>query len=208
MGTHNSVSSRMREHFPGIRIWTCICHSLHLCASEASKSLPTRCEDFVRQLYSYFSMSSKRSAEFIEFQQFCEVNVHKLLHPSQTRWWLSLLMVVSRMLEQWQALRLFFQSKASTERVNSVKFIYSCLNDPLIKLLFMFLDWILPKFTTLNALFQSTTVVITEIHTKMVLTYKEMLLTFMKPSYVNTHHICRMFVKLDYVIGPPDCYRQ
>jgi len=59
MGANNSVASRMIQNYPGISIWTCICHSLHLCASEACKILPKRCEDLARQVYSFF---------FYEFQ--------------------------------------------------------------------------------------------------------------------------------------------
>ncbi|KAF0716626.1 Uncharacterized protein FWK35_00027304, partial [Aphis craccivora] len=86
MGAHNSVASRMIQNFPGITIWTCICHSLHLCASEACKSLPQRCEELTRSIYSFFSMSSKRNAQFVQFQEFCSTPTHKILHPSQTRW--------------------------------------------------------------------------------------------------------------------------
>jgi len=96
MGANNSIASRMILNYPGISIWTCICHSLHLCASEACKILPKRCEDLVRQIYFFFLMSSKRNAQFVEFQEFCSTPIHKILHPSQTRW-LSLHMVVSRL---------------------------------------------------------------------------------------------------------------
>lgn len=39
----------------------------------------------------------------IFFQDFLELPTHKMLHPSQTRW-LSLVSVVQRILEQWEAL--------------------------------------------------------------------------------------------------------
>jgi len=184
MGAHNSVASRMRESCPGISIWTCICHSLHLCASEACKVLPKRCEDLARNVYSFFSMSSKRSAQFVQFQEFCSTPVHKLLHPSQTRW-LSLHLVVSRVLEQWDALLLYFQDKHLNERLTIAESIYSTLTDPLIRLVFLFLNWILPKFTSLNSFFQSSSVVITQLHDKMISTYKDILSCFMRPNYIN-----------------------
>lgn len=184
MGANNSVASRMIQNFPGISIWTCICHSLHLCASEACKILPKRCEDLARQVYSFFSMSSKRSAQFVEFQEFCSTPIHKLLHPSQTRW-LSLHMVVSRLLEQWDPLILYFRDKLLSERLITLENIYNSLNDPLIKLIYMFLDFVLPKFTSLNSFFQSSSVVITQLHDKVVGTFKELLICFMDPNYVN-----------------------
>jgi len=98
----------MNEMFPGILIIKCICHSLHLCCSQACKSLPRRCEVLAGYIFNFFGQSSKRQSQFIEFQTFCNVKVHKILHPSQTRW-LSRLEVVRRILEQWEALRLFLQ---------------------------------------------------------------------------------------------------
>lgn len=48
------------------------------------------------------------------------------------------------------------------------------------------MDYILPKFTSLNSFFQSSNVVITQLYDKMVLTYKEILLLYMNPSYIKT----------------------
>lgn len=108
-GSHNSVAQRMRETYPGLTLSKCICHSLHLCASEACKELPRAAEDLARDIYNYFKNSSKRQAQFLEFQKFFEVDIHKILRPSQTRW-LSLQQVVERILEQWDPLLHFFYS--------------------------------------------------------------------------------------------------
>ncbi|XP_022818325.1 uncharacterized protein LOC111350857 [Spodoptera litura] len=51
MGENNSVASRLKENLPGIFILKCVCHSAHLCASEACKELPRRCEDLAREIY-------------------------------------------------------------------------------------------------------------------------------------------------------------
>lgn len=64
MGEYNSLCSRLRENFSGICIVKCICHSLHLCASEAAKTLPRHCEDLIRNVYAFFSHSAKREYEF------------------------------------------------------------------------------------------------------------------------------------------------
>ncbi|KAJ8960692.1 hypothetical protein NQ314_006032 [Rhamnusium bicolor] len=54
MGEYNSVSSRFKELCPGIFILKCICHSLHLCSSQACKSLPRATEDLARNIYTFF----------------------------------------------------------------------------------------------------------------------------------------------------------
>lgn len=40
MGDNDSVKTRLMLDFPGIIITKCVCHSAHLCASEACKQLP------------------------------------------------------------------------------------------------------------------------------------------------------------------------
>ncbi|CAG9773288.1 unnamed protein product [Ceutorhynchus assimilis] len=63
-GANNSVVSRLRIDFPGIFTSKCICHSLHLCASEACKVLPRETEAMARDIYTFFNHSSKRQAQF------------------------------------------------------------------------------------------------------------------------------------------------
>lgn len=105
MGEHNSSMSRFKESCPGIFISKCICHSLHLCTSEAAKELSTRVEGLSRDMYSFFKSSAKRKANLKKFAEFCRIEPQKLLAPSQTRW-LSLHGVVHRIIEQWLSLNL------------------------------------------------------------------------------------------------------
>lgn len=84
MGCRNSVSSQFREKCPGITVIKCICHSLHLCASDAAKQLPSDCEMLARAIYNYFKLSSKRQSELKDFQMFADTEVHKILRPAQT----------------------------------------------------------------------------------------------------------------------------
>ncbi|KAJ8943785.1 hypothetical protein NQ314_009652 [Rhamnusium bicolor] len=55
MGEYNSVSSRFKELCPDIFILKCICHSLHLCSSQACKSLSRATEDLARNIYTFFT---------------------------------------------------------------------------------------------------------------------------------------------------------
>ncbi|XP_045110002.1 uncharacterized protein LOC123503942 [Portunus trituberculatus] len=138
MGERNSLSSRLRDAMPGITIFKCICHSIHLCASEAAKTLPRHCE-------------TKHS--FKQAQQFLELKPHKILHACQTRW-LSLHQAVDRILEQWEALKLYFKNNIAEERLKSVEYILKDLNDPSVFLYLNFLNFILPSFSRLNLMFQ------------------------------------------------------
>lgn len=183
MGKDNSVASRFLEKCPEIYIFKCICHSLHLCASNACKKLPRSCEDLARNVYAEFKNSSKRQHLFKKFQSFLDIDVHKILRPAQTRW-LSLKAVVSRILEQWAALELYFIDQMVTIRLKSVEQIVQALSNPIVKLFYLFLDYILPKFTKLNELFQSSSVVVTSLHDRICRSYQELLECFISKDYI------------------------
>lgn len=182
-GAHNSVSQKIKLNFPGVYLMKCICHSLHLACSEACKNLPTRCEDLVRQIYNFFSHSSKRQSQLYQFQSFLDLQDHKILHPSATRW-LSLTSVVNRIIEQWDALRLFFNDKWLSEKLASTRIICEQLNDPFTKAFYLFMEWVLPKFTLLNKYFQSEKVILDKLHERIMAAYKDLLLCFMQSSYI------------------------
>lgn len=107
MGHHHSVKTLFEADIPNLFVQKCICHSFALCASYAAAKIPNEAEELIREVYKYFQYSFKKTSEFLEFQEFANVKPHKLLHPCQTRW-LSLHQAVSRILEQRNALRLFF----------------------------------------------------------------------------------------------------
>lgn len=143
----------------------------------------------MREIFSYFSHSAKRLATLQEFQYFTNTEPHKILRPAQTRW-LSLRQCVARLVEQWEALSHFFQHKSS-QRGNqagtsqAVK-LHGYLTNPHFKLFFLFLDYILPKFTKFNLLFQSQTTNIHALHNEVQLLYKDFLSCYMKPTYLKT----------------------
>ncbi|XP_076036562.1 uncharacterized protein LOC143022301 [Oratosquilla oratoria] len=126
MGSLNSVTSRLRKQVPGITIFRCVAHSIHLCSSEAAKTLPRKCEDLIRNVYTFFSHSAKRKHQFKDFQLFCGVKPHKILRPCATRW-LSLLEAVERVVEQWQPLKLYFNDIKLEEKLESVDKICEAL---------------------------------------------------------------------------------
>ena len=117
-GQHHSVVSLLKEKIPFLFTMKCLCHSAHLCASHACEKLPRAIEDLVTDIYSHFSHSAKRLAEYEKFQRFTNTTPHKLLKPAQTRW-LSLEQCVTQILEQWSALETYFTQAAGTDRLVS-----------------------------------------------------------------------------------------
>lgn len=94
MGSITGVQAFFKKISPDIVVMGCTCHSLHLCASHAAKKLPSSVEQLAKDIYSYFSHSSKRSNELKDCQIFVEEKPQKMLHPSQTRW-LSLKVIIN-----------------------------------------------------------------------------------------------------------------
>lgn len=188
VGEHNSVKSRLLQVNPNLFVTNCICHSAHLVASYACAKLPRQTEDFVRGVYSYFSHSAKRLHEFKQFQQFTETKPHKLLRPCQTRW-LFLQQCVHRIVEQWNALLSYFAHVSQTERLLQAERIHSCLSNGHFKLFFYFLDFILPKFTNFNKLYQSQTPNLHVLHKNVQMLYKELLSYYIQPTYLRTSNL-------------------
>ena len=89
-----------KAKLPGIIVPKGICHSRHIGASEACNVLPRDIEQLARDVFNFFSKSSKRQAQFQQFQTFFNIDIKKMLHPSQTRW-LSLTAVIRRMIGNW-----------------------------------------------------------------------------------------------------------
>ncbi|CAN7951098.1 unnamed protein product [Ixodes pacificus] len=106
VGRHNSVMTRLMEVNENLIVIRCICHSAHLAASAATACLPRTLEEMLYNIVNYVSGSAKRSAILQKIQELFQMEKHKLLKPSNTRW-LALINCVNRLLEQWVAVEHF-----------------------------------------------------------------------------------------------------
>ena len=150
--------------------------------------MPRQCEDFIRNVFTYFSHSAKRKFEFRQFQELLELKPHKILHPCQTRW-LSLHQAISRVLEQRVALKEYFTKKEVEEKLRAIDFILKDMNDPSIFLYLNFLNFILPTFNSLNLMFQRKSPTIHLIYCELNMLYKTLLLYFCKKEQVDKGNI-------------------
>jgi len=122
-GGQNSVVSRLKEKNPNLILVKCVCHSLSLAVSHATKLLPKTLEQLIRECSSYFSHSSKKLRDQRDFQEFIQSQQQRLLKLHDIRW-LSLSACVLRILEQWKALHLYFQLAHTEDRLHSSDFLY------------------------------------------------------------------------------------
>ncbi|XP_028901719.2 zinc finger protein 862-like [Zeugodacus cucurbitae] len=154
MAGHLSGVKALLESETNIFYLKCTCHSLHLCVSYATKKIPEDVNWLCRNIYSFFSHSPKRVHDFKEFQEYCSVKPHKILGVCQTRW-LSLEGVVSRINEQWDALKFFFiYAKLEVNAIRSNQ-LAEKMEDNKTKSYFLFLSYALPLINNLNKEFQS-----------------------------------------------------
>lgn len=183
-GPHHSLSTLLIKDIPNLFTMKCICHSYALCASYACLKLPRGIEDLARNVYAYFSNSPKRVESLKEFQAFANVKPNKMLHPSQTRW-LSLQMVVSRLLEQYGALTLYFRDAVTSEKLLSCDQILATLDDQTTKPFLHFLDFILPVFNILNQQMQSETSQIHTLYKSVTRSYRTILDCYLRDEYLQ-----------------------
>ncbi len=181
LGAHKSLSAILKADIPHLFIMKCICHSLALCASHACQKLPRSVEDLARDIYSYFNCSPKRIGELEESQVFTNIKPHKILHPCQTRW-LSLHMVVSRLLEQYEALKLYFIDEVAVDKLIATETILQRLSNPFTRLYYLFLDFVLPIFNNVNKLMQSENTQIHALHDSVSCALRTLLGCYMRET--------------------------
>ena len=111
-GLGKGVAGFLINQHPHVYMLGCPCHLIHLAAEKAARQLTVKVEDMLVMVYYYLDKSSKRKSLLKDVQVMCQVEVRKILKQASTRW-LSLGQCVRRLIEQWQALELYFQKEAN-----------------------------------------------------------------------------------------------
>ncbi|KAI4455636.1 hat family dimerization domaincontaining protein-related [Holotrichia oblita] len=182
LGSNHSLMTLLKRDVPSLFVMKCICHSFHLCASYSCEKLPRFVEDMTRDIYN--SSSPKRIAEYAEFQTFCGIKAHKILHPSQTRW-LSVHSVVCRILQQYGALQLFFTDSVANNDILAADNIKKKLNDPTTKMFLQFLEFVLAFFNNLNKEMQSESPKLYKLYKNITQILQSIFDCFIKREYLK-----------------------
>ena len=194
MGKKGGVQFLLKQKVPSLYIQGCVCHSMHLCASKACLELPNELEDLARSIYTYISNSPKRLGEFKEFQTFTNTDPRKILHVSCTRW-LSLEQVTKRILDQWPALTLYFTSAALEDNVKSADVILNQLLNPVNKMYYAFLAFVLPLVNKVNLEFQAENFRIHKLRSSISLSVKGILGYFVKREIIKKNELQKINIK-------------
>lgn len=118
VGRNSGVYTKLKEKCPHIILIRCVCHSLQLATSFATKEhLPRALEFLVAESYNWFARSSSRQIQYKTVYNLIndDTDPLKLLQCSTTRW-LSIERAVKRILDQWLELKTHFEIMAQKER--------------------------------------------------------------------------------------------
>ena len=94
-------------------------------------------------------------------------------------------MVVMRLLEQYDALKLYFTNSVISDRVLARESILEKLNDPANKLYLQFQEFVLPLFNDLNKRMQSEGPQIHSVYRAVSTVCRTLMDCYMKESYLS-----------------------
>ncbi|XP_066600733.1 protein FAM200A-like [Prorops nasuta] len=153
IGRHDSFKTRLLNICPQLVTMPCICHSSALTASSACKTLPNECTIFIKKIVSFINGSTKRYAIFKEIQESFDKNSKNLIKYGETRW-LSRHKCIERILEKWDTIQKFLVEQ-QLEKIKEAEELLIIMENSETKAYLYFLETVLKKFNTFNALFQS-----------------------------------------------------
>ena len=159
LGKRNSVVSRLKAKQPNLYVLHCICHVSHLMIHDVVGCIPSYIINLTENLFWWFHHSAKRVTELKSFQDWLEVEAHKILKKVDTRW-LSLEACINRIIEQYDPLKSYFDSiessKLDEKARKKMKTMRDHLKSPITKAYLLFLSNILSIINKFNLLFQSS----------------------------------------------------
>lgn len=153
-GVQHPVSQLLRKHHPWIVPIKCSGDLIRQCASRASLKLPKSLEDLCRNIHSHFRMCLQKRDAFREFQDFPNADDHRILGAGHTRW-LAMKICVDRILEQYEALKAYFQGVAIEDPTHTNDSILTSLTNAFTVAYLEFMSYNLGRLASFNKLFQS-----------------------------------------------------
>ena len=155
MGCRNSIKTRIQEKNEAIYIMGCPCHIVHNTAGKAGdafyKATGFNVDDMVVDLFYWFDKSTKRKASLQRYCDFCDTTYREIVKHVNTRW-LSLERAVGRVLQQYSALKSYFQSEEdSNPRFQRLQKLFV---DPMTEVYLFFYHAALQTFVHFNQFLQ------------------------------------------------------
>lgn len=151
-GVNNGVYAKLKQEIPGLVLIRCVCHSLQLAVSYATKqNLPRNLEYIIEETYTWFSKSTLRQAAYKQIYNTLNNNHDplKIVHACQTRW-LSIESAVTRIYDQWSELKTHFSLARMQDKCYTAELLYSMYADNCNLAFFPFLNQFLLTYKKLT----------------------------------------------------------
>lgn len=161
---------------------------IHLSASKACLKLPRSVEDLLRNIGSHFSRSYGRQEKLKEFQIFFQVDIHKILLPSNTRW-LSLKACVDRILEQFDPLNAYFTETVFSDPSKTTEEMLKSMSNKFTKIYLEFMSYNLGLLNEFNLMFQAETPLLHKLKPETEKLLRVLCLNFMPLSFVKQNDV-------------------
>ncbi|XP_062550541.1 uncharacterized protein LOC134215347 [Armigeres subalbatus] len=188
VGSKHSLTTLLRRDCPHLVGVRCICHSLALCASNATKQLPDYLEQMLKDIYSYLSASPARLQQFDKIQSMLEYNPIRVPRMHDVRF-LSRGQVVKAVVARYEPLKIYFGFATTVDHLSNAVKIHNSLTDPVTEIFLLFLDFILPCVDGINKLFQSEQPEVLSLHSTLTRKIKQLLSYFVKSEVVKSYKI-------------------
>lgn len=179
----------------------CSLHHIHNTVSYATSAFGEEIESFVVDVFAFFKHRTGLCEEFKEAQAMCDVAEHRIMRFVSTRW-LNILPIVSRLVEQWLALKRFFGSLGKNHpdviKQDRTKCIMQHLNDPNMFVKLCFLQAVLPQFERFEKLFQAQGSRIHLLHAEMCELLRNLMAQFVSPKKLEDATTACCLLKIDF----------
>lgn len=129
-GINNGLFVRLKQLCPDLILIKCICHSLQLAATSASKELPRNFEFLIRETYDWFSRSSVRQEKYKTIYSAINNGKEPLKIPQacDTRW-LSISSAVTQIYTQWLELKTHYEITRHSEKSYTAEMLHQMYCD-------------------------------------------------------------------------------
>ncbi|XP_067118590.1 zinc finger protein 862-like [Centruroides vittatus] len=157
IGINNGVYAKLKAEVPALILVRCLCHSLQLTISHATKEgLPRNIEFLIKETFNWFSHSAIRQSKYKELYSLMNDGNEplKLVQSTETRW-LSIQTAIDEILKQWNDLKANFNLARTNERCYTAEILFSMFDDQRNFLFLLFLKPVLDEVQRLNKIFQS-----------------------------------------------------
>lgn len=186
VGVNNGVIEKLRKDFKNnhIVLFRCVCHSLQLALSSATKDeLPTSIEYLLRETYNWFSHSSLRQLQYKQVYEALHDGDEPLKIPQMaaTRW-ISIEPVVKKILGQYDSLKAHFNIARTNEKCYAAETLYNMYADLACKLYLIFINSVLNDVQKTNKLFESENADPTKLLDSLILLIRSLSARILNPT--------------------------